>query len=342
MGNSQTGEKMMETKPRIAIIGGAGFIGSSLAEYLKSRFSIRVLDLKSPGLTEQIEYRCCDIQCFPMLLYNLVDVDLVIHSAVIQIPRINEQIQLGYETNIRGTENVCEAVDNKRNIRGLLLAGSWHTIGEREVNGIIDEEFGFRPDKVERRARLYVLSKIAQEAIVRFHDEMSDKIFGIIRLGTVLGEGMPEKTAANLFIQQGLGGSAITPYRQSMHRPMLYVDINDICRAFENYIDKILGGAMEKEKDSLEHIVNVYYPKPMTILELAQSIQDSITESTDRKIIPKLEIVDTHEEVLFKESDKNLMRVDINKARNFLNLECLKSPRESIRGLVHKYRKKIK
>jgi len=333
---------MMETKPRIAIIGGAGFIGSSLAEYLKSRFSIRILDLKSPDLTEQVEYRHCDIQCFPMLAYNLDSVDLVIQSAIIQIPRINEQIRLGYEVNIRGVENVCEAVDNNRNIKGLLLAGTWHTIGERGVNGVIDEEFGFRPDKVERRARLYVLSKIAQEAIVRFYDEMSDKIFGIVRLGTVLGEGMPEKTAANLFIQQGLGGDAITPYRQSMYRPMLYVDINDICKAFENYIDKILDGTMEKEKDSLEHIVNVYYPEPITILELAQSIRDSIMESTDREIIPKLEIIDSHGEVLFKESDKNLMKVDINKARSFLNLEYLKSPQESIRGLVHKYIEKIK
>ena len=35
------------------------------------------------------------------------------------------------------------------------------------------------------RARLYALSKMAQEAIVRFYDEMSNKIFGIIRMGTV-------------------------------------------------------------------------------------------------------------------------------------------------------------
>jgi len=79
-----------------------------------------------------------------------------------------------------------------------------HTIGERELRGVIDEEFGFRPDKVEDRARLYALSKIAQESVVRFYDEVSEKIFGIVRMGTVLGMLMPEKTAANLFIENGL------------------------------------------------------------------------------------------------------------------------------------------
>ena len=78
------------------------------------------------------------------------------------------------------------------NIGGIILASTWHIMGEREFDGIINEEIGFRPDKVEDRARLYVLSKIAQEVITRFYDEMSDKVFGIIRMGTVLGEKMPE------------------------------------------------------------------------------------------------------------------------------------------------------
>lgn len=106
--------------------------------------------------------------------------DLVIHTSIVQIPLINEEKRLGYEVNIVGTQNVCRAVEENARIKGMILTGSWHTIGERGLRGIIDEEFGFRPDKVEDRARLYALSKIAQECIVRFYDEMSDKIYGII------------------------------------------------------------------------------------------------------------------------------------------------------------------
>lgn len=60
---------------------------------------------------------------------------------------------------------------------------------------------------------------------------MSDKIYGIIRMGTVLGVGMPERPATNIFITRGLRGEPITPYKHSMYRPMLYVDIEDVCKA---------------------------------------------------------------------------------------------------------------
>ena len=154
-----------------------------------------------------------------------------------------------------------------------------------------DEEFGFRPDKVENRARLYALSKMAQEATVRFYDEMSDKIFGVIRMGTVLGVGMPEKTAANIFIERGLKGQSITPYKSSMYRLMLYVDIDDICQSFDLYLEKIFNGKIGKSENSLSHIVNVYYPEQITILELAQITKTKIEQLSDGKINPPIEIV---------------------------------------------------
>jgi UDP-glucose 4-epimerase len=236
--------------------------------------------------------------------------------------------------NIIGTQNVCKAVEENPNVEGMILAGSWHTIGERELKGIINEEFGFRPDKVEDRARLYALSKIAQESIVRFYDEMSNKIYGIIRMGTVLGEGMPEKTAANIFIERGLKGEAITPYKHSMHRPMLYANIDDICRAFEAYAKKIFDHEIEKSSNSLAHIVNVYYPEPITILELAEIIKESIITCTSCKVKPKIEIVDNHVPLLFTKEDKNRIKVDVNKAKKLLGLESLKTPRESIQEIV--------
>ena len=45
---------------------------------------------------------------------------------------------------------------------------------------MINEDFGFRLDKEEMRARRYAFSKVAQEATVRFYDEMSEKIYYVI------------------------------------------------------------------------------------------------------------------------------------------------------------------
>jgi UDP-glucose 4-epimerase len=322
---------------KIGITGGSGYIGYSLARHLSDKFAVKILDVRQPPEnSEKIDYTACDIRSIEEVRKSLRDVDLVIHTAIVQIPLINEQKKLGYEVNFLGTQNVCEAVDENPRIKGMILASSWHTIGESGLEGVIDEEFGFRPDKVEDRARLYALSKIAQESIVRFYDEMSQKIFGIIRMGTVLGDGMPEKTAANIFIERALRGETITPYKHSMHRPMLYVDIEDICQAYERFAIKILNGEVEKGGNSLAHIVNVYYPSPITILELAQMVQRTVIKLTNNAIQPKIDIIDTGQKPLFREEDKNRIKVNIKKAIDFLGLSRLKSPEESIEEIVRK------
>jgi len=325
-----------DLKHKVGIVGGAGFIGASMARYLVKNFLVTILDVKSPpkDLKEAANYLYCDVRNYKEVAKGLADIDLVIHTAIVQIPLINEQKKLGYEVNVIGTQNVCKVVEENPRIKGMILAGSWHTVGERDLKGVIDEEFGFRPDKVENRARLYALSKMAQEAIVRFYDEMSDKIYGIIRMGTVLGDGMPEKTAANIFIEKGLKGEPITPFRHSMYRPMLYLDVQDVCRAYEAYALKILNGELEKTENSLAHIINVYYPKPITILKLAEIVKNAVIKRSRGKIIPRIEIVDKKLPILFKEKNVESIEVDIRKARNYLGIRKLKSPQESISQIV--------
>ena len=320
----------------VGITGGSGFIGSSLAKHLARSFDVRLLDVSPPKqkFGSGVSFQVCDVRNLEEVRKSLEDVDLVIHAAIVQIPVINEQKRLGYEVNILGTQNVCRAVDESPRIKGMILAGSWHTVGERELRGVIDEEFGFRPDKVEDRARLYALAKIAQESVVRFYDEMFGKVFGIIRMGTVLGEGMPEKTAANIFIENGLRGKLLTPYKHSMFRPMLYVDVGDVCRAYENFAKKILNGEVRDRSNSLAHIFNVYYPEPVTILELAEIVREIIVKYSDGRIEPEIEVVDTGQPSMFGEEDKKLVKVDVSKALNFLRLGGLKSTRESVEEIV--------
>jgi len=321
---------------QIGIVGGSGFVGSSIARYLSKKFKVTIIDLKRPRieLDKDMEYINCDIRNYEEVKKALADLDLVIHAAIVQIPLINEQKKLGYEVNILGTHNICKAVDENSQAKGLILAGSWHTIGERELRGIINEEFGFRPDKVEDRARLYAISKIAQECIVRYHDEISPKYFGILRLGTVLGKGMSDKTAAGIFIERGLKGESITPYKHSMHRPMLYVDIEDVCKAFEAFAQKILNSDLKEKGNILESIVNVYFPRAVTILQLAKIVQKAIIKHSKGRIKPKIEIVETEQKLLFNENDWKQIKVDISKAVTILGLRKLRSPEEVINDLI--------
>lgn len=321
---------------RIGIVGGAGFIGRSLAKHLSKSFHVKILDVQKPSkdLEDAVAYAHCDVRNLQEVVDAVADVDLVIHTAIIQIPQINECKSLGYEVNLIGTQNVCDAVERNPRIKGMILAGTWHTIGERDLRGIVDEEFGFRPDKVEDRARLYALSKMAQEAVVRYYDEMSTRIYGIIRMGTVLGKDMPPDTAASIFIKRGLRGEPITPFKHSMYRPMLYVDVRDSCKAYEAYASKILSGTPKKEESSLSHIVNVYYPRPITILELAETVRKAIIECTRGKVKPVVQILEKGIPPLFNEDDKRKIEVSVEKATRFLRLKKLRSPEESLMDIV--------
>jgi len=324
-------------KLKIGIVGGSGFIGLALAEYLAKYFQVTVVDKNRPKtVSEKIEFEKCDIRRYDEVEQSLSDVNLVIHTAIVQIPLINKEKRLGYEVNILGTQNICRVVDENPSIKGLILTSSWHVFGESGLRGIITEEFGFRPDKVQDRARLYALCKVAQETIVRLYDELSEKIFGVVRMGTVLGDKMPEKTAANLFISKGLKGEAITPYKESMHRPMLYVDISDIQKGFEFYAKKILNDEIRKAGNSIHHIVNLCWPEPITILEMAEMTKNLIIKWTYGKVNPKIEIVDTGQPSVFASQDKKLMRVDTSKARRFLGLENPVSPYESLERMIKK------
>ena len=121
----------------IGITGGSGYIGSSLAKHLAGSFDVRLLDVKVPeqSFSEAVSFQRCDVRNYEEVKKALEDVDLVIHGAIVQIPLINEDKRLGYEVDILGTQNVCRAVDENPRIKGLILTGSWHTVGERELRG---------------------------------------------------------------------------------------------------------------------------------------------------------------------------------------------------------------
>ncbi|WFO75981.1 NAD(P)-dependent oxidoreductase [Desulfurococcaceae archaeon MEX13E-LK6-19] len=317
---------------KVGIVGGSGYIGFELARYLSNFIKVKIIDIKPPiNLPANIEYVYGDVRDYNSIKKALKDVDVVVHSAIIQIPRINKEKKLGYEVNVIGTQNVCKVTEENERIKGMVLTGTWHVFGEREITGIINEEFGYRPDKVEERAKLYALSKVIQESIVRFYDEMSEKVFGVIRLGTVLGERMPEKTAANIFINNGLKGKPLTPYKHSMYRPMLYIDINDVCRAFKIFIDKILN---EEFKETSYHIINLVYPEPVTIIELAEIIKEVITEITNGKISPPIQIVDKGLPMMFSPEDKKKFQVDLSKLEKVLGIKSLISVKDSIRRII--------
>jgi len=323
---------------KIAIVG-CGFLGTSLAKYLKDFFSVTTFDvIPQPKLLQNynIEHKICDITNFNQLQENIGNTTVIIHTVATNLSNIPSN-SLAYDINIRGMQNVCEMVSKNESIRGMILCSSWHVYGEQEILGEINEDYGYRPDKVEDRAKIYVLSKVIQDCIVRFFDKkQNEKIFGAFRLGTILDYNMRDDTAAGKFITKALAGDEVTPYKHSMNRPMFFVSMNDVCKSFKSFIDYIL---MKDKKSvaNVDHNFNLMYPTPLKIIDLANSIIDSVKKNSNGKILPKLSIVDMgieEPDSQIKHQVRDMTQIDISKINEYLNISSLTKPEDVIDQII--------
>lgn len=319
----------------IAIIG-CGHLGANLAKYLSKFFSITTFDIEPQSILLEnlnIEHKICNVVDFNQLEEMIENPLIVIHTVATNLAKPPTN-RLAYEINVKATQNVCEIVSKNQSIKGMILSSSWHVYGEQCLSGIITEDFGYRPDKVEKRAKVYALSKVMQDCITRFFDNKEDgKIYGALRLGTILDKDMSDETAAGKFISKALEGDDVTPYKHSMNRQIFYVSMDDVCKSFKAFIDHIIKNK-KNDIDSLEHIFNVAYPQPITIFELANLIIESVKKNSNGSIIPKLSIIKTNEEELEQNIHKTELELDISKIKKVLKVSSLTNPKEVIDEII--------
>ena len=127
--------------PVYAVTGGAGFIGSHIAEALSLRGdTVRVLDNFSTGKRRNIEtfeshvdVREVDLASETGLASHLRGVDYVIHQAAIpSVPRSMKDPVRSHEANVNGTLNLLVAC-REAGVRRVIYASSSSLYGESEV-----------------------------------------------------------------------------------------------------------------------------------------------------------------------------------------------------------------
>ncbi len=129
-------------KPRILITGGAGFVGSHLAdELLASGYRVRVLDNLSPQvhgpekkrpsyLDREVELVVGDVRDADTLRRALVGVEAVFHfAAMVGVGQSMYQIERYTSVNQLGTAVLLEALAERRLAR-LVVASSMSIYGE--------------------------------------------------------------------------------------------------------------------------------------------------------------------------------------------------------------------
>ena len=125
---------------KVVVTGGAGFIGSHLAEELSKRgYKVTILDNLFTGKRENIEpllkeekveFIQGSITDSPLLYKLFQDVSYVFHEAAIpSVPRSVENPQAAHEANITGTLNVLLAAKDT-GVKKVIYASSSSVYGD--------------------------------------------------------------------------------------------------------------------------------------------------------------------------------------------------------------------
>ena len=160
---------------RTVVTGGAGFIGSHLAEELASRgYYVVILDDLSTGRTENIEVllQNKDVQFvqgsitnLPLLHKLFQGVESVFHQAAIpSVPRSIENPLLSHEVNVTGTLNVLLAARDNH-VKKVIYASSSSVYGDTPT-------LPKREDMPPNPQSPYAVTKLAGEYYCRAFQEV--------------------------------------------------------------------------------------------------------------------------------------------------------------------------
>ncbi|HEY6252857.1 MAG TPA: GDP-mannose 4,6-dehydratase [Candidatus Angelobacter sp.] len=267
----------------ILITGGAGFIGSHLAEQLLDRGDqVSIVDDLSTGSTHNIRHlkTARNLQCFfdtvtdRQLMSSLVDAaDMVYHlAAAVGVRLIVERPRQTVDTNIRGTEVILELAARKKT--RVLIASTSEVYGKRNHVPFreSDDLILGPPDKVRW---IYACSKLLDEFLALAYWKEKRVPTVVARLFNVVGPrqtGQYGMVIPNL-IAQALSGSDMTVFGDGLQR-----------RCFTHVSDAVTALiALAEHPQANGEIYNVGSTEEISILQLAEKIK-KITAS-DSKIV---------------------------------------------------------
>jgi UDP-N-acetylglucosamine 4-epimerase len=136
---------------RVLITGGAGFIGSNLAEYFVENNKVCCLDNLSTGHMQNIEsllkhpnftFVEADIVDFQSCLDATIDIDVIFHQAALgSVPRSIKQPLMSNASNITGFLNMIEAA-RQNGVKRFIYAASSSTYGDSYSLPKVEDEIG--------------------------------------------------------------------------------------------------------------------------------------------------------------------------------------------------------
>lgn len=259
------------------VTGGAGFIGSHLAEGLLARgHHVTALDDLSAGSRHNVAHLLDDPHldlivgdiCDADLVDRLVaGVDVVFHlAAVVGSPAQAVDPLTLWRTNIDGTEVVIDAA-SRHDVR-FLLASTSMVYGKTEGRETLKEDADLILGPGDTKGWDYALSKVANELLTRAHSERHHLRATVVRLFNVVGPRSRGSVVPN-FVDQARAHRPLSVHGDGTHR-RCFTDVRDVIAGFVR-----LAGC----DDACGHAVNIGSRKELNLLQLASMVK-AITRST--------------------------------------------------------------
>ena len=260
--------------------GGAGFIGSHIAEVLSTDNHVIVLDDLSTGreanlssFKERVDTHTGSILNLEMLREVTEEVDFVFHEAA--LPSVERSLKDPAATNlvnVRGTLNVLETA-KENNVEKVIYASSSSVYGASPTLPKVET---MKPKPMSP----YGVSKLAGEDYCRIYHEIFDVRTTALRYFNVYGPRQDPNTeyaaVVPIFITRAMSGEKLK----------IYSDGNQV-RDFTFILDTVKANILAAEKKGSDgEILNVAFGSTTKVNDLAQIVFEFTGKNTGIEYAP--------------------------------------------------------
>src|SRR3954453_9622902 len=271
---------------RVLITGGAGFVGSHLAEALLDRGDeVFILDNLSTGSIDNVvhlkpnpkfHYTIDTVTNEPVLAELVDRCDIVVHlAAAVGVKLIVEQPVHTIETNVHGTEVVLKVANKKKK---LVLIASTSEVYGKSVDVPFREDADLVLGATSKHRWAYACSKLIDEFLALAYWKERKLPVVIVRLFNTVGPRQTGQYGMVLptFVRQALAGHPLTVFGDgTQSRSFTYVG---------DVVDALIK--LAHEPLAIGEVYNIGNIGEVSILALAEKVKAMTGSRSPIQIVP--------------------------------------------------------
>ena len=271
---------------RFLITGGAGFIGSHLAERLLGRGDhVVLLDNLSTGSMENIRhlkssermrYHLDNIENRQLVAELVDDADVIVHlAAAVGVKLIVESPVRTIETNVNGTQMILEAACKKRK---LVLTASTSEVYGKNTNLPFHEDADLVLGPTTKGRWSYAASKALDEFLALAYWKEKKLPVIVVRLFNTVGPRQTGRYGMVLpnFVKSALDNNVISVYGNGK-QSRCFCDVRDTVEGLIRLMDT---------ERSVGEVVNIGNTEEISIEALAQTVKDRTGSTSPIEYVP--------------------------------------------------------